>query len=48
MSSRIVGRHVIAETILGGLIAFVTVASIGLGFLAGLSDLRRYMRMKRL
>ena len=48
MSMRIVGQHPITETILGFMIAVLTVASIGLGFLAGLSDLRRYLYMKRL
>jgi len=48
MSIRIVGQHPITETILGMAIALLTVASIGLGFFAGLSDLRRYLRMKRL
>ena len=48
MSMRIVGQHPITETVLGIAIAVLTVASIGLGFLAGLSDLRRYLRIKRL
>ena len=48
MSMRIVGQHVITETILGLAIAVLTVASIGLGFLAGLTDLRRYLRIKRM
>jgi hypothetical protein len=48
MSMRIVGQHPITETILGIAIALLTVASIGLGFIAGLSDLRRYLRIKRL
>lgn len=48
MSMRIVGQHPITETILGIMIAVLTVASIGLGFIAGLSDLRRYLRIKRL
>ena len=48
MSMRIVGQHPITETILGILIAMLTVASIGLGFLAGLCDLRRYLHIKRL
>ncbi len=45
---RIVGQHPITETILGMMIALLTVASIGLGFLAGLSDFRRYLHIKRL
>ena len=48
MSMRIVGQHPITETILGTVIAALTMASIGLGFLAGLADLRRYLKMKRL
>jgi hypothetical protein len=48
MSMRIVGQHVITETVLGIAIAILTVASIGLGFLAGASDLRRYLHMKRM
>ena len=48
MSMRIVGQHPITETILGVMIAILTVASIGLGFIAGLADLRRYLQMKRL
>jgi hypothetical protein len=45
---RYVGQHPITETILGVAIAILTVASIGLGFLAGFSDVRRYLHMKRL
>ena len=48
MSMRIVGQHPITETTLGILIAMLTVASIGLGLLAGLSDFRRYLHIKRL
>lgn len=48
MSMRIVGQHPITETILGAIIAVLTVASIGLGFVAGVRDLRRYLQMKRL
>lgn len=48
MSMRIVGQHPITETILGFVIAVMTVASIGLGFFAGLSDFRRYLHIKRL
>lgn len=48
MSMRIVGQHPITETILGIAIAILTVASIGLGFLAGLSDVRRYLHLKRM
>ena len=48
MSMRIVGQHPITETILGFAIAVLTVASIGLGFIAGLSDFRRYLHIKRL
>ncbi len=48
MSMRIVGQHPITESILGAIIATLTVASIGLGFIAGLADLRRYLQMKRL
>ena len=45
MSMRIVGQHPITEKngVLGIGIAILTVASIGLGFLAGLSDVRRYL-----
>jgi hypothetical protein len=45
---RYVGQHPITETILGVAIATLTVLSIGLGFLAGFSDVRRYLHMKRL
>jgi hypothetical protein len=48
MSMRIVGQHVITETILGIAVATLTVASIGLGFLAGFMDLPRYLHMRRL
>jgi hypothetical protein len=48
MSMRIVGQHPVTETILGIGIAILTVASIGLGFFAGVADLRRYLQMKRL
>lgn len=48
MSMRIVGQHPITETILGFAIAVLTVASLAMGFLAGLSDLRRYLHIKRL
>ncbi len=48
MSMRIMGQHPITETILGFVIALLTVASIGLGFLAGLTDVRRYLHMKRM
>ena len=48
MSARIVGQHPITETILGTAIALLTVASIALGFLAGFTDFRRYLHMKRL
>ena len=48
MSMRIVGQHPITETILGIAIAVLTVASIGLGFIAGVSDFRRYLHIKRL
>jgi hypothetical protein len=47
MSMRIVGQHPITETILGVGIAVLTVASIGVGFLWGLGDFRRYLRLKR-
>jgi hypothetical protein len=45
---RIVGQHPITETILGILVAALTVISIGLGFLVGLGDIRRYFHLKRL
>jgi hypothetical protein len=45
---RIVGQHPITETVLGVMIAILTVASIGLGFIAGFTDFRRYLHMKRL
>lgn len=48
MSMRVVGQHPITEWTLGALIALLTVASIGLGFFAGVGDLRRYLHMKRL
>jgi hypothetical protein len=48
MSMRFVGQHPITETILGIAIAIVTVISIGLGFLLGAGDVRRYLRTKRL
>ena len=48
MSMRIVGQHPVTETILGVAIAVLTVASIGLGFLAGFTDVARYLHMKRL
>ncbi len=48
MSMRFVGQHPITETILGVAIATLTVVSIGVGFLAGVGDIRRYLRMKRL
>ena len=47
MSMRIVGQHPITETILGVGIAVLTVASIGLGFIWGLGDFRRYLQIKR-
>ena len=48
MSLRVVGQHPITEAILGIAIAILTVASIGLGFFAGIRDVRRYLQMKRL
>jgi hypothetical protein len=47
MSMRVVGQHPITETLLGVVIAMLTVASIGLGFFAGFRDARRYLRMRR-
>ena len=48
MSMRIAGQHPITETVLGIGIALLTVASIGLGFLAGFMDRPRYLHMRRL
>ena len=48
MSMRIVGQHAITEEVLGIMIALLTVVSIGLGFLAGFTDVRRYLHMKRM